>query len=433
MVRLRLVAPLLAGLLVAAAVPLEGAGADPIADKQAQAVKIADQIDQLNAKGEALAERYDATNQQLSDLGAQLSTTKAAIRANEEALRAAKTEMRSWALRTFVNAGSVDAFLTMLTSSPADELNAASLRQGYAELAVRKDQRVADELVTRRADATTLSARLTSERDAQEVLQGQLTADRVKVEATLADQNVLLAKVQGELQGLVAAEQARRAAEQERLMKEHLAAAAAARQAAADAAAAKAAAQAAARTSTTRRPTTTAHPTTSVKKATTTVGGPKAGTSSTAGGTTTVVVPSGSTSTSTSKPDPNVPATVPTPPASNQKAALAVTAAMSQRGVRYVFGGGSPATGFDCSGLTSWAWTQAGVLLPHNAAAQFALLPKVPIDQLQPGDLVFFGRDLHHVGLYIGNGQMVHAPFGGRTVTVASIYRSDLVAVGGRP
>ena len=79
-------------------------------------------------------------------------------------------------------------------------------------------------------------------------------------------------------------------------------------------------------------------------------------------------------------------------------------AALSQLGVPYVFAAASPGRAFDCSGLTLWAWGQAGVSLPHFAASQYAMLPHVPLDQLQPGDLVFFYSDLHHVGIYIGNG-----------------------------
>ena len=82
-------------------------------------------------------------------------------------------------------------------------------------------------------------------------------------------------------------------------------------------------------------------------------------------------------------------------------------AALSQVGGRYVAFAASPGVGFDCSGLTMWAWGQAGVSLPHYSRAQYASLPHVPLDQLQPGDLVFMGSPIHHVGMYIGNGQMV--------------------------
>lgn len=116
------------------------------------------------------------------------------------------------------------------------------------------------------------------------------------------------------------------------------------------------------------------------------------------------------------------------PPPPSPGAAGAVEAAMSQIGVRYQWGGASPESGFDCSGLTMWAWARAGRPgLPHFARAQWEGLPHVNIEDLQPGDLVFFGRSIHHMGMYIGNGAMVNAPRTGDFVKVSSIYRSDLV------
>jgi cell wall-associated NlpC family hydrolase len=82
----------------------------------------------------------------------------------------------------------------------------------------------------------------------------------------------------------------------------------------------------------------------------------------------------------------------------------------------------SPAAGFDCSGLTMWAWAQAGVSLPHYSRAQYAAFPHVPLDQLQPGDLVFMGSPIHHVGMYIGGGQMVHASMPGVGVVISPIH-----------
>ncbi len=116
------------------------------------------------------------------------------------------------------------------------------------------------------------------------------------------------------------------------------------------------------------------------------------------------------------------------PPPPSPGAAGAVAAAMSQIGVPYRWGAETPDSGFDCSGLTAWAWSRAGRPgLPHNAYAQWISLPHLNIEDLRPGDLVFFGGDVHHVGLYIGNGQMVHAPHTGALVQIASIYRSDLI------
>jgi cell wall-associated NlpC family hydrolase len=94
--------------------------------------------------------------------------------------------------------------------------------------------------------------------------------------------------------------------------------------------------------------------------------------------------------------------------------------AMSQLGKPYVWGGASPSTGFDCSGLVMWAFAQIGVSLPHNAAAQYGYGSYVPRSDLQPGDLVFF-NDLGHVGIYIGGNQFVEAPHTGADVRVSTI------------
>jgi cell wall-associated NlpC family hydrolase len=101
-------------------------------------------------------------------------------------------------------------------------------------------------------------------------------------------------------------------------------------------------------------------------------------------------------------------------------AQTAVKAAMAQLGKPYVFATAGPST-FDCSGLTMFAWAAAGVSIPHQSGAQFSLGTPVPADKLAPGDLVFFYSDLHHVGLYIGNGMMVHAPTEGDVVKVTPI------------
>lgn len=102
-------------------------------------------------------------------------------------------------------------------------------------------------------------------------------------------------------------------------------------------------------------------------------------------------------------------------------------------GPSYGIGHGSGIHGFDCSGLTMYAWAQAGVQLDHWTGTQWTSGPHIPLDQLRRGDLVFFGRitsnpgDIHHVGLYIGDGRMVEAPYTGASVRISSIWRSDLV------
>ena len=86
-------------------------------------------------------------------------------------------------------------------------------------------------------------------------------------------------------------------------------------------------------------------------------------------------------------------------------------------GVRYVYGGTSPRSGFDCSGFTRFVYAHFGIDLPHYSGAQFDMGHRVSRTGLRPGDLVFFDG-LGHVGLYIGGGRFIHAPHSGTTVSV---------------
>ncbi len=103
-----------------------------------------------------------------------------------------------------------------------------------------------------------------------------------------------------------------------------------------------------------------------------------------------------------------------------------IQVAMQYLGVPYVWGGASP-QGFDCSGLTRYVFLQFGVNLPHNAAMQFQLGVPVPKDQLQPGDLLFWGPgNPHHVAIYAGNGKFIEAPTFGERVRVSTLtFGSD--------
>ena len=115
------------------------------------------------------------------------------------------------------------------------------------------------------------------------------------------------------------------------------------------------------------------------------------------------------------------------PPPVSHGASGAVAAAQQELGKPYQWGAAGPDS-FDCSGLTMWAWGRAGVSLPHYTKAQYDATTHISLSDLQPGDLVFFGSDFHHMGLYVGNGSMIEAPHTGANVRYASIYRSDLVA-----
>ena len=101
------------------------------------------------------------------------------------------------------------------------------------------------------------------------------------------------------------------------------------------------------------------------------------------------------------------------------RAGLAIKFAAKQIGDRYVFGAAGM-TYWDCSGLTMRAYQAAGVNLPHSSAAQSRMGKSIPFNKKQPGDLLFFGRPVSHVGIYIGGGRMIHAPRSGSRVKIAS-------------
>ena len=122
------------------------------------------------------------------------------------------------------------------------------------------------------------------------------------------------------------------------------------------------------------------------------------------------------------------PPTDPTAPVSGEAAApvsgragIAVATALAQVGDPYVYGAAGPSA-FDCSGLTMYAWAAAGVSLSHASSVQSGQGVAVSLSALQPGDLVFYYSPVSHVAMYIGNGQVVHAPYPGASVEVVPLY-----------
>ncbi len=108
--------------------------------------------------------------------------------------------------------------------------------------------------------------------------------------------------------------------------------------------------------------------------------------------------------------------------AASSAAQKAVDAALSKLGSAYVYGATGPST-FDCSGLMQWAYKQAGITLPRTSSAQAGFGTSVPRDQLQPGDLVAYYSPVSHIGMYIGDGKMVHAPTSGDVVKISPLLK----------
>lgn len=116
----------------------------------------------------------------------------------------------------------------------------------------------------------------------------------------------------------------------------------------------------------------------------------------------------------------------PAPPAPSGGADQAIAFAMAQLGEPYQWGAAGPSS-WDCSGLMLGAWGSAGVYLPHYSAAQYYTGTPISSSDLRPGDMLFWGTSsdpdsIHHVAMYIGDGQMIHAPRTGRPVVVESMY-----------
>jgi len=111
------------------------------------------------------------------------------------------------------------------------------------------------------------------------------------------------------------------------------------------------------------------------------------------------------------------------------RAQAAVRAALSQLGVRYQYGMSAPGRAFDCSGLTTYAWGKAGIGIARSSRSQYATLTKIPKQFAQAGDLIFQGSPIHHVGIYLGNGTMVHAPQYGDVVKISALRWNRVVGV----
>lgn len=377
------------GLAVAAllgSLNAPGAHADPISDKRAQAEQVAAELDRLEQRLSELDEQFNAAQLRLAAIEADI--TNAEARAAEASTELASTEeqLRRFAIESYISSGDADT----LDALVGGDMESLGTRQAYASVATGSRTDLLEDLSLQRERSDAEAADLEAVRAEAASVEAELAGARQQADEAVDEQDAVRRRVEGELATLVAEEQARRAAEERRRAEE------AARQ--------EAARQAAlARTTTTTAPRTGPAPT----------------------------VPGGRVTTTTTTPtdDDATPPVLP-PPGGNVSAVLA--AASSQIGTPYVWAGSSPATGFDCSGFTMWAWSHGGRSLPHSAAAQMGMTRRISRSQLQPGDLVFYGSPVHHVALYVGNNTIVHAPGRGKFVRYDSVDYWSAYAGAGR-
>lgn len=117
-------------------------------------------------------------------------------------------------------------------------------------------------------------------------------------------------------------------------------------------------------------------------------------------------------------------------PQPSSRVGTAIQAAQNQLGVPYRYAAESPGVAFDCSGLTKYAWGRAGVYLPHQSRSQYASTAHVSQGAAQPGDLIFYYSPISHVGIYLGGGQLIHAPATGDVVKISSVSWGKVTGVG---
>lgn len=391
----------LAGVLaVALAAGVVGgpASGDEISDARSEAAQIADRIEELQHEAEVLTERYLDAQLERQQLEEQIDEAQARAERSDAALEELRTDLRTVAVEAYVRDGA-DAGIALGAGDASD----LTVRRGYAQAVTRDDDDLLDAYrgQERRADADRrdLDGLLADAQQAED----DIAAAQEGTQERIAELTALQEEVTGRLQELVEAEQRRRAEEQARQAREAERAAEAARAAEEASRPAPAAEEPAAEPEPAAEdPAPAAEP---------------------AQPAPTTTAPPASTPTPT-------PAPAPAPPASGAQGAIA--AARSVLGVPYKWAGASPQTGFDCSGLIMWAYAQVGRSLPHSSRALYSMSRRIPTDQLQPGDLVFYNSPISHVGLYIGGGQMIHAPRTGSFVEIQSIYYWSALVGGGR-
>jgi cell wall-associated NlpC family hydrolase len=288
-------------------------------------------------------------------------------------------------LRSFVGGGSVPLGPLFEDS---ENLNDAVKRDELARVALSAGDVSTDEFDALVADLNEEKDELARKREQADQIAASLTDAQAETERLTKEYTDARAEAEAKLGQLIAQEEQRRAEESARRLREQAAAASA---------------------------------------NTSSGGGSTSGGTST-GGTST------STGTSTSSGDSSGGSSGSgggySVPAVSSRSGIAVQAALAQQGVPYRYATSSPGVGFDCSGLTAYAWAQAGVGLPHQSRAQYASIPHVPKEQAQPGDLLFFYSPISHVSIYLGNGAHVHAPNTGTVVNVSSVNWGKVVGVG---
>jgi cell wall-associated NlpC family hydrolase len=363
--------------------------ASPVDDKRAEVAAIVDELDRLHTQADILAEDYNEAVDRERQLQEEIVDAEAAVAAKEAELSALRGDLAEVAVRAFTGAGT-DVLGPLFSDAQTytdglrgDQYSRAALDAGTGttddlDETISELDEARQELEDLRAEAAELQATIADKQEQTEQLTAAYTERRAEAEAELGQ--------------LIEEEEQRRAAE-----------------AWARAQAEYAAQQQAAASASSGGGSDTGADSGGES------GGSDAGSGGSGGG--------GEAPAAALAPVSDIPAV-------SGRAGVAISAAQSQLGVPYSYATSNPGVSFDCSGLTHYAWGQAGVYLPRNSRAQAAAVPLVPAGAAQPGDLIFYYSPISHVGIYLGGGSYIHAPATGDVVKISGVNWSKVTAVG---
>jgi len=384
--------------------PTASSGADQLASAKAQAAQIEAQIQSEGQHIDALSQQYDAANYELQEVDGRITTAQAQLTRDQAQVTQDELQLRQQAVRDYMINGTSDT-MSQLFSGNQD---ASEVRNEYDQIATGNVDTTVSTLHTAQTQLQSEQASLRGEQSQAQAARASAATSQQQAQSAIAAQKVTLSSVNASINALIVQQQQAEAAAAEAAFNQKVASERAA------------AAQAAARAPAAVSGTASGQHDVSTG---TTVGGVHISTGPAGGGG------GGSGSGGGSGPQPIV---LPPPPPANSAGQAAVNAAETQLGVPYVWGGETPGVGFDCSGLVAWAWGQAGHPLPHYSGAQYEETTPVPLADIEPGDLLFYGPGGDtHVAMYIGGGEMIEAPYTGAWVHNTPVRTDDgFVGVG---
>lgn len=388
--------------LVVPAIHPTVASASPVEQKRERVEQIVDELERLEERTLQISEDYVEALDEQSRLAEEILALQADIAAKETELLTLRSDLGDMAIRSFVGAGG--APLGPLFEDAAD-INDVLQREELARVALSAGDVTTDELDAFVAGLEDDRSELENKNQQAQELAASLVTAQEETEQLKVDYQAARVRAEEELGQAIIEEEQRRAA------------------------AAAAAVRAQIEASQNASNNASASNNSGSSGSSSNSGNSGSSSTNSGGGATTTSTGDTSSGSSDTGSSSDSGGATSTPPVSSL-ASVAVNAALGQQGVPYRYATSSPGVNFDCSGLTKYAWGKAGVYLPHQSRQQYASIPHVSQAAAQPGDLLFYYSPISHVGVYLGGGQLVHAPATGDVVKIANVNWGKVSGVG---